>query len=118
VSAAKHPTCHPYARISSADQRKGAGLERQTQADVKEFCRRFQFALGKRVRVDDGVSAWRGLNATPQHELGRFLAEANSGLIPPGDCLLLENWDRLSRQDIWAAIALVNDLRFKRPRTP
>ncbi len=39
------------------------------------------------------------------------MAEARKGLIRPGDCLLIENWDRLSRQDIWAAIGLVNDLR-------
>jgi hypothetical protein len=31
--------------------------------------------------------------------------------VRPGDCLLIENWDRLSRQNIWAAIGLVNDLR-------
>jgi Recombinase len=103
--------CHPYARISDPSQRKGGGLERQTKADVEEFCRRFGFKLSKRVRVDDGVSAFHGLNATPDHELGRFVVEAQKGLIPPGNCLLLENWDRLSRQDIWAAIGLVNDLR-------
>jgi DNA invertase Pin-like site-specific DNA recombinase len=101
----------PYARISDPTQRKGGGLERQTKADVDEFCRRFGFAPARRVRVDDGVSAFKGLNATPEHELGKFLAEAQAGLIPAGDCLLLENWDRLSRQDIWAAIGLVNDLR-------
>jgi hypothetical protein len=111
MTVAKLPICHPYARISDPTQRKGGGLERQTKADMQEFCRRFEFALSKRIRVDDGVSAFKGLNATPEHELGRFLAEARKGLIPPGDCLLLENWDRLSRQDIWAAIGLVNDLR-------
>jgi DNA invertase Pin-like site-specific DNA recombinase len=92
-------------------QRKGGGLERQTKADVEEFCRRFGFTPGKRIWVDDGVSAWKGLNATPKHQLGQFLAEARRGNIHPGDCLLLEKWDRLSRQDIWAAIGLVNDLR-------
>jgi hypothetical protein len=78
---------------------------------MEEFARRFGFTLSKRVRVDDGVSAFQGLNATPDHELGKFLVEAQKGLIRPGDCLLLENWDRLSRQNIWAAIGLVNDLR-------
>jgi hypothetical protein len=108
---AQVPVCHPYARISDPAQRKGGGLERQTAADVAEFCRRFGFTLAKRIRVDDGVSAFKGLNATPHHELGKFLVEARRGLIRPGDCLLLENWDRLSRQNIWAAIGLVNDLR-------
>src|SRR5262245_62560309 len=107
----KAPVLHPYCRISDPGQRKGGGLERQTTADLQEFCTRFGFTPSKRVLVDDGVSAFHGLNATPNHELGKFLAEARRGLVKPGDCLLIENWDRLSRQDIWAAIGLVNDLR-------
>ncbi len=105
------PTAHPYCRISDPTQRKGGGLERQTTADTQEFCRLFSFGLSKRILIDDGVSAFKGLNASPEHQLGQFLAEARRGLIPPGDCLLLENYDRLSRQDPWAAISLVNDLR-------
>jgi DNA-binding transcriptional MerR regulator len=111
---AKHPrkpVAHPYARISDPDQRKGGGLERQTTANLAEFARLFGFDLSKRVLVDDGVSAWKGLNASPEHQLGQFLADARKGLIPPGDCLLLENYDRLSRQNPWAAIGLVNELR-------
>jgi DNA invertase Pin-like site-specific DNA recombinase len=86
-------------------------MERQTTADADRFCRHFGFAVGKRILVDDGVSAWKGLNASPNHQLGQFLADARKGLIPPGDCLLLENYDRLSRQDPWAAIGLVSELR-------
>src|SRR5579884_2667806 len=108
------PVQHPYVRISHPEQRKGGGLERQTAANLEEFGRRFGFRTGKRVYVDDGVSAWQGLNATPDHELGHFLADARSGLIRPGDCLLIENYDRLSRQDPWAAIGLVSELRSLR----
>jgi DNA invertase Pin-like site-specific DNA recombinase len=86
-------------------------MERQTTADADSFCRQFGFALGKRILVDDGVSAWKGLNASPNHQLGQFLADARKGLVPRGDCLLLENYDRLSRQDPWAAIGLVSELR-------
>ncbi|HKB34923.1 MAG TPA: recombinase family protein [Gemmataceae bacterium] len=75
------------------------------------FCEPFGFTLSKRVWIDDGVSAFHGLNATPEHELGQFIAEARKGLILPGACLLIENWDRLSRQDPWASISLINDLR-------
>lgn len=108
---ARTPVAHPYARISHPDQRKGGGLERQTEAQLGTFCQLFGFVQSKKLWVDDGVSAWKGLNATPEHQLGQFLADARQGLIPPGDCLLLENWDRLTRQDIWASMGLVNDLR-------
>jgi hypothetical protein len=107
----RQPIAHPYARISHPDQRKGGGLERQTAADVETFAKRFGFTLAKTVLVDDGVSAWKGANASPDHALGRFLADARRGLVRPGDCLLLENYDRLSRQDPWAAIGLVSELR-------
>jgi DNA invertase Pin-like site-specific DNA recombinase len=107
----RKPVVHPYARISHPDQRKGGALERQTKADVETFAKQFGFTPSKRVLVDDGVSAWKGLNASPQHQLGQFLAEARRGLIPPGDCLLVENYDRLSRQDPWAAVGLVSELR-------
>jgi DNA invertase Pin-like site-specific DNA recombinase len=106
----REPVAHPYARISDPAQRQGGGLVRQT-ADPQTVARVGEFCRTKRVLVDDGVSAFRGLNATPNHELGRFLADARRGTVRKGDCLLLENYDRLSRQDPWAAIGLVNDLR-------
>src|SRR5262245_28451290 len=107
----RQPVCHPYARISDPGQRKGGGLERQTKADAAAFCKQFGFRPSKAVLVDDGVSAFRGRHLSPDHALGKFLAEAERGLVPPGDCLLIENWDRLSRQNVWAAVGLINDLR-------
>jgi DNA invertase Pin-like site-specific DNA recombinase len=107
-------TLHPYARISDPIQRKGGGLQRQgpeAAEAIAAFAQQHGFAVAKRTLVDDGVSAFRGRHLSPEHELGKFLDEAERGLIPPGDCLLIELWDRLSRQDIWAAIGLVNDLR-------
>src|SRR5262249_33112064 len=100
--------------ISDPSQRKGGGLVRQTAeaaTPAEHFCEMHGFTLSPRVLVDDGVSAFHGLNATPEHELGKFLLDARAGLYPRGDCLLLENYDRLSRDDPWAAIGLVNDLR-------
>src|SRR5262245_55087675 len=105
------PVLDPYVRISDDVQRKGGGLDRQTGADVASFCSAFGFVPSGFVWADDGVSAWKGLNATPEHKLGQYLALVRRGGRRKGDCLLIENWDRLSRQDIWAAVALVNDLR-------
>jgi DNA invertase Pin-like site-specific DNA recombinase len=112
TAAPEHdPTAHLYARISDPVQRKGTGLERQAEGNVAEFADLYGFVVSKRILVDDGVSAFRGLNATPEHQLGQFLVEARQGLIPRGDCLVLENYDRLSRQDPWSAIGLVSELK-------
>lgn len=107
------PVLHPYCRVSDPTQVKGGGLLRQTNADeaIATACNLFGFRRSRRLRVDDGVSAFKGLNLTPEHELGQFLAEAQQGLIRPGDALAIENYDRMSRQDPWAAIGLVNSLR-------
>src|SRR5262245_49327716 len=105
------PVLDAYVRISDPDQRKGGGLDRQTYADLASFCRQLGFDPSGQVWEDDGVSAWHGANATPEHQLGQYLALVRRGGRRRGDCLLLENWDRLSRQDIWAAVGLVNDLR-------
>lgn len=111
TSEARIPVLHPYVRISDAQQRRGGGLERQLSADVAAFAREFGFVVSKKVRIDDGISAFKGTNATPEHALGQFIDEARRKIILPGDCLLLENYDRLSRQDPWAAIGLVQQLR-------
>jgi DNA invertase Pin-like site-specific DNA recombinase len=111
ATTTRTPVLTPYARTSDPIQRKGGGLERQTRADTLSFCKKYGFKLSQTVLVDDGVSAFRGLHLSPEHELGKFLADVERGVVLPGDCLLIENWDRLSRQNIWAAIGLVNDLR-------
>src|SRR5262245_57523099 len=105
------PVLDAYVRISDPDQRKGGGLDRQTYADLASFCRQLGFDPSGQLWEDDGVSAWKGLHLTPEHMLGQYLALVRRGGRRRGDCLLLENWDRLSRQDIWAAVGLVNDLR-------
>jgi hypothetical protein len=110
----REPILHPYARISDPGQRKGGGLKRQgaeAAEAIAAFARQYGFGVSKTVLVDDGVSAFRGRHLSPEHALGKFLVDAERGIIPPGDCLLIELWDRLSRQDLWAAIGLVNDLR-------
>jgi DNA invertase Pin-like site-specific DNA recombinase len=110
----REPVLHPYARISEPAQRKGGGLKRQgpeAAEAIAAFAGQYGFAVAKRPLVDDGVSAFRGRHLSPAHALGKFLADAERGVVPPGDCLLIENWDRLSRQDVWAAVGLVNDLR-------
>jgi DNA invertase Pin-like site-specific DNA recombinase len=110
----REPIAHPYVRISGPEQRKGSGIARQTveaAPALAEFCKQYGFDQSKTIMVDDGVSAFRGRHLSPDHELGKFLDKAERGLVLPGDCLVIENWDRLSRQNIWAAVGLVNDLR-------
>ncbi|WP_271298927.1 recombinase family protein [Sphingomonas sp. CV7422] len=87
--------CIIYIRWSSAIQARGSSLARQ-----KELCT--GHAQGKKwpikdVIVDDGVSAYTGVNVTTG-KLGRFLEDAEAGEWPDGIILLTERLDRISRQ--------------------
>jgi DNA invertase Pin-like site-specific DNA recombinase len=59
--------------------------------------------------MDPGVSAFRGKNARTG-ALGGFLEAVNKGYVPRGSYLLIENVDRLSRDDILEAQTLFQQL--------
>src|SRR4051794_98234 len=90
-----------YLRWSTDDQTWGDSERRQTEM-ARRYCREHGLQLCEQV-TDRGVSAFRGANRNG--ELGRLL-----GVVRPGDVLLIEDADRLSRQDWRMAINLVGEL--------
>jgi DNA invertase Pin-like site-specific DNA recombinase/predicted RNA-binding Zn-ribbon protein involved in translation (DUF1610 family) len=58
---------------------------------------------------DDGISGYTGKNLT-HGALGKFLAAIKVGLVSPGSTLLVENLDRLSRDEIFTAMGVFNDI--------
>src|SRR5262249_44049183 len=96
---------------STPDQLKGDSLRRQTQATA-EWCERNGVTLDTSLTLRDlGVSAFRGAHRTgDKHALGAFLKLANQGRIPRGSYLVIENLDRLSREDERTALRLWMDI--------
>ncbi|CAN5641971.1 hypothetical protein BH09VER1_BH09VER1_16070 [soil metagenome] len=97
-----------YIRFSTAEQADGDSERRQTTMANA-------WAKEKGMIIDDswrffdrGISAYKGKNES--EELGRLLALATSGKIPRGSYLLVENLDRLSRQDPLAGVGLLKSL--------
>jgi DNA invertase Pin-like site-specific DNA recombinase len=88
--------CYSYIRFSSKKQALGTSLDRQ--ADIDSFLERHNLVLDTRLE-DLGVSAYRGKNAS-KGQLGDFLALVRAGQIDTNSVLLIENFDRLSRQKI------------------
>jgi len=89
---------HPYGRLSSNPQKKGHGETRQKTADFQGFCERYGFVLSKKNRFDKGVSAYDESNWDDEAELGKFVRDAERGIeVRRGDCLIVEDWDRLAR---------------------
>lgn len=97
------PLAYAYSRFSTSEQLKGDSLARQ-QSRVDVWAR--ANPEHKIELFDDrGVSAWKGANATVG-QLAQFLDKLRSNQLEQGSTLLIENFDRLSRQAIEEAQTL------------
>lgn len=96
-----------YHRFSSKRQDKGSSIERQDER-TRELCERKGWAIADTIE-DKGQSAWRGDHLSVGN-LGRLRKEIDAGLIEPGTVLVVENLDRLSRQDYRTARRWIEDI--------
>ena len=95
-----------YARWSSDQQTKGDSLRRQSQL-ARNWCASRGLALTDSAR-DEGVSAWNGKNRADGSGLSRLLKR-----VQPGDFLLIEDSDRLSREDWLTHMNFLRDITAK-----
>jgi DNA invertase Pin-like site-specific DNA recombinase len=98
-------TAYSYIRFSSPKQAAGDSLRRQTEATAA-WCAREGVTLDNEVSLRDlGKSAFRRKDF-PCYALAEFLQRAEQGRIAKGSYLVLENLDRLSREDERTALEL------------
>lgn len=98
-----------YARFSSPEQANGDSLRRQLSM-AESWCKANGFTLDESTTYKDrGVSGFRGKHRT-EGALAAFLADVRQGTIPAGSVLLIENIDRLSRENAWDFIGLIFEL--------
>lgn len=95
---------HSYARFSDPAQAAGDSLRRQQDAAVA-FCKRHGHTLSDLRFHDLGKSGWRG---NKQKALEAFLKAVDAGRVKPGEILLVEAVDRLSRKGVRPTQTLVN----------
>jgi DNA invertase Pin-like site-specific DNA recombinase len=101
----------PYRRYSSGKQGKGNSLARQAEP-FEQLCARMDWAPNYTLNLDDkGLSAFHA-DHLKRGRLGFFvaLAKAKPRVIQPGSVLVIENQDRLSRQEVDPARELVREL--------
>jgi DNA invertase Pin-like site-specific DNA recombinase len=112
---------YSYVRFSTKKQELGDSLRRQVD-QARAYCERHGLTLDETLKVDVGVSGFKTLaNADGKQSgldglnikkgaLGYFLKLIETGIVKKGAILLIENFDRLSRQppldalDIFKAI--------------
>jgi DNA invertase Pin-like site-specific DNA recombinase len=102
---------YSYIRFSSPEQAEGDSLRRQT-AGAEDYCKRHGLTLDSSLSLRDlGVSGFKGAHRTDdKHALGQFLKLARDGRVPAGSYLIVENLDRLTREDERKALRLWLDI--------
>ncbi len=97
------PTAYSYIRFSTPEQRKGDSLRRQLE-DSQKWADEHGYVLDNKLR-DLGRSAFHG-DHLEKGALGEFLEKVKAGQIPQGSALIVESFDRLSRDTVSKAQAI------------
>ena len=97
------PLAYSYLRMSRPEQATGDSLRRQLER-AQAYANAEGLTLVEDYR-DIGISAFKGRNLE-EGTLGRFLAAVEAGEVPAGSTLIVESLDRISRQEITAALNL------------
>jgi hypothetical protein len=103
---------YSYIRFSHPDQAKGDSLRRQTEA-ARAWCVRNGLCLDESTTLRDlGRSAYTGKHRSnpDRHALAAFLKLIEQSKVPRGSFLIIENLDRLSREDERSALRLWMDI--------
>ncbi|MGJ4890260.1 recombinase family protein [Bradyrhizobium sp. HKCCYLRH3099] len=97
------PKAYSYVRMSTDLQLKGDSLRRQREAS-RTYAQKHGLELIEDVDLHDiGVSAYSGRNIASGN-FGRFLTAVRDGKIAKGSYLLVESFDRMSRQEPMVAL--------------
>ena len=100
---------YSYIRFSHKKQGRGDSVRRQTD-DARNYAKTHGLTLDESITYEDlGISAFHGLNAV-NGALSAFLDRIKDGMIDKSSFLLIENFDRLSRQGVRQTIALINQI--------
>lgn len=97
---AQRPRAFSYLRFSTPEQQLGDSERRQVET-ARSYAERHNLDFSNEFFKDLGVSAYRGKNLDAG--LGAFLSAVRDGTIQASSYLLVENFDRISRRDVWEA---------------
>jgi len=105
-------TCFSYARVSSGNQatEDKTGIERQLET-ARKVAREKGWTLDEKLSISDpGTSGLRGKNVSDTAKLGMLLKDIKDGKIAPNQIMIVEAFDRLTRQELHKALNLLQDI--------
>lgn len=100
--------CTIYARFSNHEQAHGDSQERQLRL-CREMALRNHWKVVQEV-IDEGRSAFTGVNRMEGSMLWEFEQRARSGALKGGHVLVVENLDRISRQGYDVVLPFLRDM--------
>lgn len=99
------PRCYSYIRFSTPEQAKGHSVTRQME-QAKEYAEKHNLLLDENLSFQDsGISAFHGDNRK-KGALGQFLECVKNGNVPKDSVLIVESFDRLSREKVLEALTV------------
>lgn len=104
------PNAVRYHRFSTKRQDKGSSLDRQNEL-TQRLCDSNTWNVVETLE-DKGQSAWKG-DHLRVGELGKFKDRVDAGEYEAGTRLVIENLDRLSRQEVKFARRWIEDITDK-----
>ncbi|MBA6379548.1 MULTISPECIES: recombinase family protein [unclassified Colwellia] len=97
---------YSYIRFSLKRQLQGGSLSRQ-QESVITYCDEHSLELDNELSFQDlGKSGFTGANLSTEAGLSLFINACEEGLVKKGGVLIIENFDRLTRQKVNVAVKL------------
>ena len=107
--SAKKPRAYSYVRMSTERQVLGDSLRRQV-AQSQEYAASQRWELLEEDQLKDiGISAFSGANASGG-ALSQFLQAIRERRVEPGSYLIVESFDRLTRQEALKSLALFSEI--------
>jgi DNA invertase Pin-like site-specific DNA recombinase len=101
------PMAYSYLRFSTPEQSLGFSEKRQLE-EAEKWAKEKGFTLNTSFR-DLGASGFKGVNRR-KGALADFLRQVDTGEIPRGSYLVVEDLDRLSREHPVDSLGLINTL--------
>jgi len=109
MQVSERPIAYSYLRFSTGAQAAGDSIARQSSL-ATAYAIQHNLQLDEDVKFKDlGVSGFRGKNAH-QGALSAFLRLVQQEKVEAGSYLLIESLDRLSRDNILRAQAILTEL--------
>jgi hypothetical protein len=109
------PKAYSYIRFSKPKQAQGDSERRQSEdINPEKIAKKLDLPLDDKLNlIDRGKSGWKGTHRT-EGALGEFEKAIENNEIAQGSVLIIEEWDRLTREALLKSVHLMTSILLKK----